>query len=125
MLNLGSARRIDPSQGGGSLTIIATALVDTGSKMDQVIFEEFKGTGNSELVLSRELAERRIFPAIDLVASATRREELLLEEEALAASRVLRQRISGMTPINAMNDLLTDLRRNRTNSELVRALTAA
>ncbi|MBA3554605.1 MAG: transcription termination factor Rho, partial [Gemmatimonadales bacterium] len=81
---LGSARKIDKSQGGGSLTIIATALVDTGSKMDQVIFEEFKGTGNSELVLSRELAERRIFPAIDLVASATRREELLLSPEALA-----------------------------------------
>ena len=122
---LGSARRIDPAQGGGSLTIIATALVDTGSRMDQVIFEEFKGTGNSELVLSRELAERRIFPAIDLVASATRREELLLTDEALAASRVLRQRIGGMTPINAMNDLITDLRRNRTNTELVRALAPA
>ncbi|HZA97138.1 MAG TPA: transcription termination factor Rho [Gemmatimonadales bacterium] len=122
---LGSARRIDPAQGGGSLTIIATALVDTGSRMDQVIFEEFKGTGNSELVLSRELAERRVFPAIDLVASATRREELLLDDGALAASRVLRQRISGMTAINAMNDLLTDLRRNRTNAELVRALTPA
>ena len=76
---LGSARQGGSRRkGGGSLTIIATALVDTGSKMDQVIFEEFKGTGNSELVLSRELAERRIFPAIDLVASATRREELLL-----------------------------------------------
>jgi transcription termination factor Rho len=122
---LGSARRIDPAQGGGSLTIIATALVDTGSRMDQVIFEEFKGTGNSELVLSRELAERRIFPAIDLVASATRREELLLDAEALAASRVLRQRIGSMTPINAMNDLLTDLKRNRTNTELVRALAPA
>ncbi len=122
---LGSARRIDPAQGGGSLTIIATALVDTGSRMDQVIFEEFKGTGNSELVLSRELAERRVFPAIDLVASATRREELLLDDGALAASRVLRQRISGMTPINAMNDLITDLRRNRTNAELVRALAPA
>jgi len=121
---LGSARKIDKSQGGGSLTIIATALVDTGSKMDQVIFEEFKGTGNSELVLSRELAERRIFPAIDLVASATRREELLLSPEALAASRNLRQRFSGMTSINAMNDLLTDLRRTRTNEELVGALTA-
>ena len=112
------------SQGGGSLTIIATALVDTGSRMDQVIFEEFKGTGNSELVLSRELAERRIFPAIDLVASATRREELLLGPEALAASRALRQRFAGMTPINAMNDLLTDLRRSKTNEELVGALTA-
>jgi transcription termination factor Rho len=121
---LGSARRIDSSQGGGSLTIIATALVDTGSKMDQVIFEEFKGTGNSELVLSRELAERRIFPAIDLVASATRREELLLSEEALAASRLLRQRIAGMTPINAMSDLITDLRRSKTNTELIRTLAA-
>ncbi len=121
---LGSARRIDPSQGGGSLTIIATALVDTGSKMDQVIFEEFKGTGNSELVLSRELAERRIYPAIDLVASATRREELLLSGEALAASQLLRQRIAGMTPINAMSDLLTDLKRNKTNAELIRSLAA-
>jgi transcription termination factor Rho len=121
---LGSARKIDPAQGGGSLTIIATALVDTGSKMDQVIFEEFKGTGNSEVVLSRELADRRVFPAIDLVASATRREELLLGEEALAASRLLRQRIAGMTPINAMNDLLTDMRRHKTNKELIQALTA-
>jgi transcription termination factor Rho len=121
---LGSARRIDESQGGGSLTIIATALVDTGSKMDQVIFEEFKGTGNSELVLSRELAERRVYPAIDLVASATRREELLLSDTALSASRVLRGRFAGMTPINAMNDLLTDLRRNRTNAELIRSLAA-
>jgi transcription termination factor Rho len=121
---LGSARRIDESQGGGSLTIIATALVDTGSKMDQVIFEEFKGTGNSELVLSRELAERRVYPAIDLVASATRREELLLSDTALTASRLLRGRFAGMTPINAMNDLLTDLRRNRTNAELIRSLAA-
>jgi transcription termination factor Rho len=121
---LGSARRIDSAQGGGSLTIIATALVDTGSKMDQVIFEEFKGTGNSELVLSRELAERRVYPAIDLVASSTRREELLLPDEALAASRMLRERFAGMTPINAMNDLLTDLRRNKTNAELIRSLAA-
>ena len=122
---LGSARKIDQVQGGGSLTIIATALVDTGSRMDQVIFEEFKGTGNSELVLSRELAERRIFPAIDLVSSATRREELLLSQEALAVSRLLRQRIAGMASINAMNDLLTDLKRNKTNDELVRTLAAS
>ena len=121
---LGSARKVDPAQGGGSLTIIATALVDTGSKMDQVIFEEFKGTGNSELVLSRELAERRIFPAIDLVASATRREELLLDPETLEATRALRQRIANMTPINAMNDLLVDLRRHPTNGELVSSLNA-
>jgi len=121
---LGSARKVDPGQGGGSLTIIATALVDTGSKMDQVIFEEFKGTGNSELVLSRELAERRIFPAIDLVASATRREELLLSEEALAVSRLIRHRIAGMPAVAAMNDLTTDMKRARTNDELVRALAA-
>jgi transcription termination factor Rho len=121
---LGSARKVDPAQGGGSLTIIATALVDTGSKMDQVIFEEFKGTGNSELVLSRELAERRIFPAIDLVASATRREELLLSEEALAVSRLLRHRIAGMPPVAAMNELIADMRRARTNDELVRTLAA-
>ncbi len=122
---LGSARAVDPSQGGGSLTIIATALVDTGSKMDQVIFEEFKGTGNSELVLSRELAERRIFPAIDLVASATRREELLLPPEALAVSRALRQRIAGMTPANAINDLLSDLKGTKTNAELIQRLAGA
>jgi len=121
---LGSARRIEQSQGGGSLTIIATALVDTGSRMDQVIFEEFKGTGNSELVLSRELAERRVYPAIDLVASATRREELLLSDEALVVSRLLRGRFAGMTPINAMNDLLSDLRRNKTNAELIRSMAA-
>src|ERR671915_1394400 len=119
---LGSARRIDPSQSEGSLTIIATALVDTGSKMDQVIFEEFKGTGNSELVLSRELAERRIFPAIDLVASSTRREELLLDPATLEASHALRQRIAGMTSINAMNDLLIELKRHPTNEQLIRAL---
>lgn len=119
---LGSARKIAPAQGGGSLTIIATALVDTGSKMDQLIFEEFKGTGNSELVLSRELAERRVFPAIDLMASGTRREELLLPPEALRAAQVLRQRMARMTPLAAMTDLLTDLRRYRDNRELVLAL---
>ena len=122
---LGSARAVDPGQGGGSLTIIATALVDTGSKMDQVIFEEFKGTGNSELVLSRELAERRIFPAIDLVASATRREELLLGPEALAVSRALRQRIAGMTSANAINDLLGELKATKTNAELIQKLAGA
>jgi transcription termination factor Rho len=121
---LGSARAIDPGQGGGSLTIIATVLVDTGSKMDQLIFEEFKGTGNSELVLSRDLAERRVFPAIDLVASGTRKEELLYSPEALAASRVLRQRIARMAPLAAMKDLTDDFRRHRTNADLIRALAA-
>ncbi|MBS1241656.1 MAG: transcription termination factor Rho, partial [Gemmatimonadetes bacterium] len=104
------------------LTIIATVLVDTGSRMDQLIFEEFKGTGNSELVLSRELAERRVFPAIDLVASGTRKEELLYSAEGLAASRVLRQRIARMAPLAAMTGLVDDLRRHRTNADLVRAL---
>jgi transcription termination factor Rho len=121
----GSARQVDASQGGGSLTIIATALVDTGSKMDDLIFEEFKGTGNSELVLSRELAERRVFPAIDLVASGTRKEELLLPPAALAASNRLRQRIARMTPLDAMNDLLSDLRRYPTNAALIAALVPA
>ena len=86
----GSARMVDPAKGGGSLTIIATALIDTGSRADEVIFEEFKGTGNAELVLSRELAERRIFPAIDVAASSTRREELLLDAETLKRAHELR-----------------------------------
>ena len=118
----GSARQVGGGHGGGSLTIIATALIETGSKMDDLIFEEFKGTGNSELVLSRELAERRVFPAIDLVASGTRKEELLLEPAALAAATKLRQRIARMTPLTAMNDLLTDLRRYPSNAALIAAL---
>ena len=116
---LGSARKIDAAQGGGSLTIVATALVDTGSRMDQVIFEEFKGTGNSELVLSRELADRRIFPAIDLVASATRREELLLGDAALALSRAFRRQLSNSPPVDAMNELLGFMRKTETNAELL------
>jgi transcription termination factor Rho len=94
-------------------------LVDTGSRMDQVIFEEFKGTGNSELVLSRELADRRIFPAIDLVASATRREELLLSDAALATSRALRRILGNAAPIDAMQRLLDDLKRFKTNAEYI------
>jgi transcription termination factor Rho len=117
---LGSARRIDPAQGGGSLTIIGTALVDTGSKMDTVIFEEFKGTGNSELVLSRELADRRVFPAIDLNASGTRREELLLPPDVLAISHALRSRLARQAPIEAMNDLLGLMRRSSSLEELAK-----
>jgi len=116
---LGSARLIREDQGGGSLTIIATALVDTGSRMDQVIFEEFKGTGNSELVLSRELADRRIFPAIDLRASATRKEELLLSPEALRLSRAMRRRLSSSLPAEAMEELLGVMRQTGTNDELI------
>ena len=119
---LGSARNIGPDQGGGSLTIIATALVDTGSRMDQVIFEEFKGTGNSELVLDRELADKRIFPAINLLGSATRREELLMSNEALRAATVLRRDLSRSNPADAMTDLLGFMRRTQTNDELIRAI---
>jgi transcription termination factor Rho len=121
---LGSARKIDP-QHGGSLTIVATALVDTGSRMDQVIFEEFKGTGNSELILTRELADKRIFPAIDIVASATRREELLLSPEALALSRALRRQFAGQSPVEAMQGLLNVMKKTKTNAELIELTRAA
>jgi transcription termination factor Rho len=121
---LGSARNIDPKQGGGSLTIIATALVDTGSRMDDVIFEEFKGTGNSELVLSRELADKRVWPAIDLTASATRREELLLTPEALQASHKLRRDFADLNPPEAMDQLLARMRRTSNNDELVTQITS-
>lgn len=116
---LGSARKINASKGGGSLSIVATALVDTGSKMDQVIFEEFKGTGNSELVLSRELADRRVYPAIDLLASATRREELLLSDDALQASRTVRRELSSATPVDAMTRLLGEMKSTKNNEEFV------
>ncbi|MEK9500396.1 transcription termination factor Rho [Gaopeijia maritima] len=116
---LGSARKIADHQGGGSLTIIATALVDTGSRMDQVIFEEFKGTGNSELVLSRDLADRRIFPAIDIPASATRKEELLLEPDHLDLSRALRRQLAGVSNSDAMTELLGVMKKMPTNQDLV------
>jgi transcription termination factor Rho len=116
---LGSARKIAPNQGGGSLTIIGTALVDTGSRMDQVIFEEFKGTGNSELVLSRDLADRRIYPAIDLQASATRKEELLLDDDSLWLSRAMRRQLAGQNPADAMTELLGAMRKTKTNRELL------
>ena len=119
---LGSARAVDPSQGGGSLTIIGTALIDTGSKMDQVIFEEFKGTGNSELTLSRELAERRIYPAIDLNASGTRKEELLLPPAVLEVSHLLRSRLTGEGPVDAMSRLLTLMKRTESNAEIAKQL---
>jgi len=116
---IGSARKIDPRQGGGSLTIVATALVDTGSRMDQVIFEEFKGTGNSELVLSRELADKRIYPAIDLNQSATRKEELLLDPDSLSVSRAMRRQLADVPPADAMSELLGVMQRTRTNEGLV------
>ena len=116
---LGSARKIAPTQGGGSLTIIGTALVDTGSRMDQVIFEEFKGTGNSELVLSRDLADKRIYPAIDLQASATRKEELLLDDDALWLSHAMRRQLSGVGPVDGMLELLGAMRKTTTNRDLI------
>ncbi len=116
---LGSARKIAPDQGGGSLTIIATALVDTGSRMDQVIFEEFKGTGNSELVLSRELADKRIYPAIDLSASATRKEELLLDDDALWLSHAMRRQLAGVSPSEGMSELLGIMKKTKTNKDLI------
>ncbi len=116
---LGSARQVDPRGGSGSLTIIATALIDTGSKMDQVIFEEFKGTGNSELVLSREMAERRIYPAIDLRASGTRREELLLTPDALEAVRQVRAGFAALAPADVMQRLVNELKRYPTNAEFI------
>ena len=119
---LGSARAVDPAKGGGSLTIIGTSLIDTGSRMDQVIFEEFKGTGNSELTLSRELAERRIYPAIDINASGTRKEELLLGPEALEISRTVRNVLSPLPPADAMSRLLTLMKRTESNVELGRIL---
>ena len=118
----GSARAVDPRQGTGSLTIIATALVDTGSRMDQVNFEEFKGTGNSALVLSRELAERRVLPDVDLTASATRKEEKLMSPELLGASHELRRRLAGSDPVKAMKTLQDELRRAPTTDALVQAL---
>jgi len=121
---LGSARNVEPAQGGGSLTIIGTTLIDTDSRMDQVIFEEFKGTGNSELVLSREIAERRIYPAIDLNASGTRKEERLLSPESLEASRYLRHRLADLPAIDAMSQLLTLMKRTKNNSELVQQVMA-
>jgi transcription termination factor Rho len=122
---LGSARQVDPARGGGSLTIIGTALVDTGSKMDQVIYEEFKGTGNSELVLSREMAERRIFPAVDFQASGTRREELLLSPALLTATRALRSQWARLPTITAMEQTLGLLKRTKSNEEIPALVSAS
>jgi len=112
----GAARNIEH---GGSLTIIATALTDTGSKMDDVIFEEFKGTGNMELQLDRRLSNKRIFPSVDIIASSTRRDDLLLSEETLNRMWVLRNFLSDMNPVEAMEFLLNRLRRTSTNEEFL------
>ena len=115
----GAARNIE---GGGSLTIIATALVDTGSKMDEVIFEEFKGTGNSEIQLNRSLSNKRIFPAIDLVLSSTRRDDLLHDETTLNRMWIIRKFIAEMNPIEAMNTIRDRLVTTRSNEEFLMSM---
>jgi transcription termination factor Rho len=112
----GAARKIE---NGGSLTIIATALVDTGSKMDEVIFEEFKGTGNMELALDRKLANRRVFPAIDIVASSTRRDDLLLDKDTAKRMWILRKHMADMNTEEAINTLLQHMRGTKDNNEFL------
>ena len=115
----GAARKIEF---GGSLTIIATALVDTGSKMDEVIFEEFKGTGNMELQLDRRLSNRRIYPAIDIVASSTRRDDLLLDKETFQRMWVLRKHMADMNPEEALNTLLKNMKGTKDNAEFLTSM---
>src|SRR5437773_7191274 len=115
----GAARNIE---GGGSLTILATALIDTGSRMDEVIFEEFKGTGNMEVILDRRIAERRTFPAIDTQRTSTRKEELLLNKEELNKVYLLRNFLSDMPPVEAIEFLLERLKRTKTNNEFYQTM---
>jgi transcription termination factor Rho len=115
----GAARKIE---NGGSLTIIATALVDTGSKMDEVIFEEFKGTGNMELQLDRKLSNRRIYPAIDIVGSSTRRDDLLLEKDVAHRMWVLRKHMADMNPEEAINILLKNMKGTKDNNEFLTSM---
>jgi transcription termination factor Rho len=115
----GAARNIEY---GGSLTIIATALIETGSRMDEVIFEEFKGTGNMELILDRKLADRRIFPAIDVNRSGTRKENLLLTEMELSRVWVLRKLLSEMNPVEAMEFLINRMSPTKNNQEFLKMM---
>jgi transcription termination factor Rho len=115
----GAARNLDE---GGSLTILATCLVDTGSRQDDVVYEEFKGTGNMELHLSRELSQRRLFPAVDVIKSGTRREEMLLTPEELRATTALRRRLADVPPAQATQQLLNVLERTQSNAALLQAL---
>ncbi len=115
----GAARN---TEDGGSLTIIATALIDTGSRMDDVIFEEFKGTGNNEVVLNRELSDRRIFPAIDVNKSGTRKEELLLREDELNKIWILRKILSDLSPVEAMEFLIDKMKGTRNNKEFLNSM---
>ncbi|MEC6998885.1 MAG: transcription termination factor Rho, partial [Pseudomonadota bacterium] len=110
----GAARNIEQ---GGSLTIISTALIDTGSRMDEVIFEEFKGTGNSEIVLDRKISDKRVFPSIDIMKSGTRKEELLIDKETLTKIYVLRRILNPMGTVDAIEFLLDKLKQTKTNDE--------
>src|SRR5207302_2412061 len=107
---------------GGSLTILATAMIDTGSRMDEVIFEEFKGTGNMELHLDRRLVDKRVWPAIDVNRSGTRKEELLLEAEELRRVYILRKVLSDMNPVEAMELLISRMTRTKTNEEFLMSM---
>ena len=115
----GAARNIED---GGSLTIVATALIDTGSRMDDVIFEEFKGTGNMEIHLDRKLTDRRVFPSIDIQKSGTRKEELLLEKDVLTKVYILRKVLDPLSTVDAMELLLGKLSKTRTNLEFLSAM---
>ena len=115
----GAARQIE---NGGSLTILATALVDTGSKMDEVIFEEFKGTGNMELMLDRRLSNKRVFPAVDILLSGTRREDLLLPEDVLRRVWIIRNHIADMTPVEAMEFMIKQMNGTKTNAEFLASM---
>jgi len=117
----GSARNIEE---GGSLTIIATALIDTGSRMDDVIFEEFKGTGNSEIILERKLVDKRVFPAIDIQRSGTRKEELLIPREDLSRIWVLRKVLNPLSPVEAMELLIDKLSKTKSNGEFLANMSA-
>lgn len=112
----GSARKVEE---GGSLTILATALVDTGSRMDDVIFEEFKGTGNLEIVLDQDLVSRRVWPAIDLTRSGTRREEMLLDQEEHRRIESLRRNLAEHSPVDSMMELTKRLRKTQNNAEFL------
>ena len=112
----GAARNTEEK---GSLTIIATALIDTGSKMDEVIFEEFKGTGNMELQLDRKLANKRVYPAVDVIAAGTRREDLLLPRDVMNRTWVLRKYLSDMTPVEAIEFLQKQMGMTNTNEEFL------
>jgi transcription termination factor Rho len=115
----GAARNIEE---GGSLTIIATALVETGSRMDEVIFEEFKGTGNNEIVLDRKISDRRVFPAMDVNRSGTRKEELLQDPEELNRVWIIRKLVSDLTPVEAMEFLLEKMRGTKSNKEFLKSM---